>query len=98
MSANLVRFVRSGVYFSRIRVQGKLIRRSIKTDTLSVAKLRFGDLKKVERQWVEIQGGPSSGNLRFGEALASFRGRLINNSSLKPRTNEFRDERIAAQV
>ena len=39
--ANLVRYVPSGIYFSRIRVRGKLIRRSLKTDTLSVAKLRL---------------------------------------------------------
>jgi hypothetical protein len=40
--ANPVRYVPSGIYFyfSRIRVRGKLIRRSLKTDTLSAAKLR----------------------------------------------------------
>jgi hypothetical protein len=94
--ANLVRYVPSGIYFSRIRVRGKLIRRSLKTDTLAVAKLRLGDLEKVERQRIEIQGAASSGNMRFGEALAVFRGRLVNDNSLKPRTKEFRGERIAA--
>lgn len=94
--ANLVRYVPSGVYFSRIRVRGKLIRRSLKTDTLSVAKLRLSDLEKVERQRVEIQGAVASGNMRFGDALAIFRGRLHNDSSLKPRTKAFREERIAA--
>jgi hypothetical protein len=28
----------SGIYFARIRVAGKLIRRSLKTDVLSIAK------------------------------------------------------------
>ena len=32
---NLVRFVASGVYFARIRVKGKLIRRSLKTKALA---------------------------------------------------------------
>jgi hypothetical protein len=36
--ANLVRYVPSGIYFARIRVRGKLIRRSLKTNKLAVAK------------------------------------------------------------
>jgi hypothetical protein len=42
--SNLVRYVASGILFARIRVQGKLIRRSLKTKVLSVAKLRLTDL------------------------------------------------------
>jgi integrase len=94
--ANLVRYVPSGIYFARIRVRGKLIRRSLKTNTISVAKLRLADIEKIERQRVEIQGAVTNGNMRFGEALEIFRGRLLNNGSLKPRSKEFRKERIAA--
>ena len=94
--ANLYRYVPSGVYFSRIRVRGKLIRRSLKTNKLSVAKLRLGDLEKVERQRVEVQGAVENGNMRFGDALKIFQGRLNNDAALKPRTKEFRKERIAA--
>ena|GEM_PF-1239003 len=39
--ANLIRYVPSGIYFSRIRVRGKLIRRSLKTNKLAIAKLRL---------------------------------------------------------
>ena len=60
----------SGVYFARIRVRGKLIRRSLKTNATSVAKLRLADLEKTERQRIEIQGAVPSGNRRFGDALA----------------------------
>ena len=94
--ANLIRYVPSGVYFSRIRVRGKLIRRSLKTNKLTVAKLRLGDLEKVERQRVEVQGAVQSGNLSFGDALKIFRGRLQNDAALKPRSKEFREERISA--
>ena len=94
--ANLIRYVPSGIYFSRIRVRGKLIRRSLKTNKLSVAKLRLGDLEKVERQRVEIQGAVENGNMRFGDALTIFRGRLQGDAALKSRTKEFREERIAA--
>ncbi len=74
--ANLVRYVPSGIYFSRIRVRGKLIRRSLKTNKLAVAKLRLGDLEKVGCQRVEVQGPIVSGNMRFGDALAVSRYRL----------------------
>ncbi|HWC58651.1 MAG TPA: hypothetical protein VHC44_03080, partial [Verrucomicrobiae bacterium] len=94
--ANLIRYVPSGVYFSRIRVAGKLIRRSLKTNKLAVAKLRLADLEKIERQRVEIQGAVTNGNMRFGDALTIFRSRLHGDSSLKPRTKEFREERIAS--
>ncbi len=42
--ANLLRHVSSGIYFARFRVGGKLIRKSLKTNVLSVAKLRLRDL------------------------------------------------------
>jgi hypothetical protein len=39
--SNLIRYVPSGTFFARLRVAGKLIRQSIKTDVLSMAKLRL---------------------------------------------------------
>ena len=36
--ANLIRYNPSGNYFCRIRVRGRLIRKSLKTDVLSVAE------------------------------------------------------------
>jgi hypothetical protein len=83
--ANLIRYVPSGIYFSRIRVQGKLILRSLKTTSLTVAKLRLDDLEKVERQRVELQGAVKNGNLRFVDALAIFRGRLQKGRFIKSR-------------
>ena len=35
--ANLIRYVPSGIYYARLRVKGKLIRKSLKTDFLSAA-------------------------------------------------------------
>ena len=94
--ANLVRYVPSGIYFSRIRVSGKLIRRSLKTNKLPVAKLRLGDLEKVERQRIEVQGAVANGNMTFSDALTVFRNRLVNDKSLKPRSKAYREERVAA--
>jgi hypothetical protein len=47
--SNLIRYVPSGTYYARLRVKGKLIRKSLKTDLVSVAKLRLADLEKAER-------------------------------------------------
>jgi len=46
--ANLICYVPSGIYFSRIRVRGKLIRRLLKTNKLSVAKLRLDGENVIE--------------------------------------------------
>lgn len=40
---NLIRYKPSGNYFGRVRVNGKLIRRSLETHVLSVAKLKVSD-------------------------------------------------------
>ncbi|HUB86655.1 MAG TPA: hypothetical protein VMB22_02095, partial [Verrucomicrobiae bacterium] len=53
--ANLIRYVPSGMYFCRVRVRGKLIRKSLKTDVLSVAKLRLSDKEKEFRQKAQHQ-------------------------------------------
>jgi hypothetical protein len=37
---NLIRYQPSGTYFGRVRVNGKLIRRSLETHVLTVAKLK----------------------------------------------------------
>lgn len=63
---------------------------------MAAAKLRMADLEKDERQRAEVQASVASGNLRCGDALAIFRSRLENAASLKPRTKEFRKERISA--
>jgi len=39
---NLIRSVPSGTYYARLRVKGKLVRKTLKTDVLSVAKLKPG--------------------------------------------------------
>jgi len=43
---HLVRHKSSGIYFARVRVRNKLIRQTLKTDVMSVSKLRLADLVK----------------------------------------------------
>jgi hypothetical protein len=53
--ANLIRYIPSGKYYARIRASGKLIVKSLKTISISVAKLRLSDMEKSERQNAEHQ-------------------------------------------
>ena len=94
--ANLIRYVPSGTYFARLRVQGKLIRKTLRTDVLSVAKLRLGDLEKAERQTAETQAQLGRGKVKFGEALDILKERITGNANLKPRSKDYYGERINA--
>ncbi|MHB8520040.1 MAG: hypothetical protein ACYDH9_04715 [Limisphaerales bacterium] len=92
--SNLVRYVPSAMLFARVRVKGKLIRRSLRTQVLSIARLRLADLEKAERQVAEHATACAGGKMTFGDALAIYRQRLHGDASLKPRTKAHREERI----
>jgi integrase len=94
--ANLVRHVQSGNYYARIRVRGKLIWKSLKTDRISVAKLRLGDFHKEERQRAAAQTAVARGKMTFADALQTYRERLKGDQSLKDRSKVYREERITA--
>jgi integrase len=94
--ANLVRHVQSRTYYARIRVRGKLIWKSLKTDRISVAKLRLGDFHKEERQRAAAQTAVARGKMTFADALQTYRERLNGDQSLKERSKTYREERIKA--
>jgi integrase len=94
--ANLVRHVPSGNYYARIRVRGKLIWKSLKTDRISVAKLRLGDFHKEERQRAAAHTAVARGKMTFGAVVEIYRERLKGDYVLKERSKTYRQERIAA--
>jgi integrase len=94
--ANLVRYVPSGIYFARVRVGGKLIRRSLKTDKLSVAQLRLGDFVKQERGQLEARVEAGKGRMTFGGALEIYQKQLEANIGLKPSAKLYRQKCIEA--
>ncbi|MFM8471808.1 MAG: tyrosine-type recombinase/integrase [Limisphaerales bacterium] len=96
--ANLVRYEPSGQYFARIRVHGKLIRKSLKTNTLSVAKLRLGDLEKHERGLSAVQAAIEQGKLTFKDALQTYQDELKVNPRLKPNAIRYRNETVRVLV
>jgi len=94
--ANLVRNTASGNYYARVRLKGKLIWKSLKTDRLAVAKLRLGDFLKGENHRAEIVQSAARGKMTFGDAVVLYKQRLDNAQHLKPRAKEYRQSTIDA--
>jgi integrase len=94
--ANLVRSTSSGVYYARVRIKGKLIWKSLKTDGLAVAKLRLGDFLKQENHRIEVVQAAARGKMTFGDAVALYKTQLENAQHLKPRAKEYRQNTIDA--
>jgi len=58
-----IRYKPNGNYFGRVRVNGKLIRRSLKTHVLSVAKLKLSDFLQDNRRLAINKGEPVKGEV-----------------------------------
>ena len=96
--ANLIRYVPSGIYFCRVRVRGVLTRRSLKTNVLSVARLRLADEEKKLRHAADRKTALQSGSaqMTFGDAVELFRERLNGNTEIKSRTRDYYEQRLDA--
>lgn len=70
---NLVRYIPSGIYFARFKIRGKLVRKSLKTDVLSVAKLRLRDLEIAENKTASKGELASQSRATFADAIATYR-------------------------
>ncbi len=90
--SNLIRYIPSGTFFARLRVGGNLIRKSLKTDLLTVAKLRLADLDKNERGFVETRKTASKGRMTFGDCLAIYKAQTETSKLLKPSAKRYRAE------
>ncbi|HXJ59829.1 MAG TPA: site-specific integrase [Verrucomicrobiae bacterium] len=100
--ANLVRYVPSGTLFARIKMRGKLIRQSLETSDLQLAKRKLDELAASEARATEDR---RNAKLTFAEGLEEFRtrgyrvgihGKSSKRKPLKPRTRMYYEERIAA--
>jgi hypothetical protein len=94
--ASLIRFGPSQTYFAQLRVKGKLIRRSLKTKTLTVAKLRLADFEKNQRHKTRSATAVHLGKMKFGDALNVCWERLKNNPDAKSGTKLHYQYRIKA--
>lgn len=94
--SDLVRYKPSGVYFARAKVGGKLIRHPLRTDVLSIAKLRLQDSLAGERQKTERQKTTALEKMTFGEALEICKRRVAEDGETKPTTIISRTEVLEA--
>jgi len=94
--ANLIRYVPSHTYFARIRIRGKLIVKSLQTDSVTVAKLRLADLEKDEREAAEHRDVVATGKMTFGDCLDLYQQRLKIDPNFKPKTKVYYEERTTA--
>ncbi|HEY3863702.1 MAG TPA: AAA family ATPase [Verrucomicrobiae bacterium] len=87
--ANLVRYEPSGIYFARAKVRGKLIRKSLDTNVLSIAKLRLADVLDTEHKAVGATKTKIIGKMIFADALALFQEQQKISTEIKERSKEY---------
>lgn len=95
-ASGIVRYVPTGSLYSRVKVGGKLINRSLRTTRVDIAKARLSQLVTEERTRVASKAAYAEGLMRFGDAAEVFKNRLADDPVLKPRSKEYRVERLAA--
>jgi integrase len=94
--SNLIRYKPSGKFYARLRVRGKLIVKSLKTDKISVAKLRLTDLENQERRRDQQEKRVQKGRVIFSDVLNIYKTRMESDPEMKPRTKDYYRQRIKA--
>ena len=89
---NLIRYQPSGNYFGRVRVNGKLIRRSLDTHVLTVAKLKLSDFLRDHRRLGVHKGQSVKGEI----IIEMFKKEIEDDHNNKPRTKIYKQEILAA--
>src|SRR5437773_1343965 len=89
---NLIRYKPSGNYFGRVRVNGKLIRHSLKTHVLSVAKLKLSDFLQDHRRLAINKGQSVNGEV----IIEMCKNEIEDNHNNKPRTKLYKLEVLIA--
>ena len=88
---NMVQYVNTGVYFGRVKIEGKIFRASLETDVFTTAKLKLGDFLKQKRKQA---GRVVSGT--FAEARKLYETELEADHTLKDGSKRFRQYCIKA--
>ena len=81
----LLQYVSNGNYYGRIRVNGKLIRVSLKTSVWTIAKTKLAELVKNAQENRDKVATP-----KFSEAVERFKTELASDSTMKPRSKGYR--------
>ena len=84
--ANIVQHVPSGIYYARLRVKGKLIWRSLKTERISIAKLRLADVEAEEQKKAEAGYVRTRKKILVKDCIDAYRQKQFRPA--KPRTQK----------
>src|ERR1044071_5995894 len=80
---NLLQYVSTGRYFARLKVQGNLIRRSLKANTFEEAKLALHDFISAHHE-------PPPLTDSFGAALKTYLREINTAHDVSPGTKRYR--------
>src|ERR1700722_6965179 len=83
---NLLQYVNTGLYFARLKVNGKLIRRSLKANTFEEAKLALADFKTKESKKRRDAGAP----VTFAEARMIYEKEFEGDVSMAEQSRVYR--------
>src|SRR5437016_2581465 len=87
---NLIRYWPSGTYFARFKIGRKPFRKSLKTKSLTTAKLRLNDMVRQYHAKFELGSALQSGKMSFGQAMTAYLEGVESNVSLKPASKLYR--------
>jgi len=82
---HLLQYVISGNYFGKVKINGRKVRKSLKTSVWSTAQLRLNDFLKEERENRSRVDPP-----KFSAAVDWFKQELANDTTIKSRSKEYR--------
>jgi integrase len=88
---NLLQYVNTGVYFGRVKIEGKIFRASLTTDVFTTAKLRLPDFIKKK---LKTANRPITGT--FGEARAAYETEVAADYALMDGSKLYRRNCIKA--
>ena len=82
---HLLQYVSNGNYYARIKIKGKVIRESLKTDVWTTAKLRLTDFLKKHQEARSHLPPPA-----FSGAVDLFKRELEQDATIKPQSKGYR--------
>jgi hypothetical protein len=88
---NLVQYISTGTYFGRVKVDGKIFRKSPETDVFTTAKLRLPDFIQKKHK---LAGRPVLGT--FAAARVLYENELTADHSIKETAKIYRRKCIVA--
>lgn len=93
---NLRRYLPNGKYYCWAKVNGKNIKKCLKTKVITTAKLRLDDILRDASSFSKSGKLTDPGGLTFGKAAEHFIDRKEEDPSIKPKTTEYYRQRIKA--